>query len=213
MRQDHPLKDTVGKLGSRYWFSQLRKGCGVQCKFPIALSLDWVFPIFASPPSPLSLVENIWSPTTLWLFYYGGYIFAFTNELCFYWWRKILLGSINWGIKARNPKKNNYCSDFRNEINGIFVLGWVFFFWKLFNQPTLTEFLISFKSNFVVLSLNLKRYFTCDYFSWSYGGLKVTILADLGQLTRDIFRAINAFAEIQSLLKIVPYWLKEACMP
>ena len=28
-----------------------------------------------------------------------------------------------------------------------------------------------------------------DYFSWSYGGLKIAIL---GQLTRDIFRANNA---------------------
>ena len=44
----------------------------------------------------------------------------------------------------------------------------------------------------VVLSLNLKRYFTCDCFSFSYGGLKSAILANLGQLTRDIFRAINA---------------------
>ena len=44
----------------------------------------------------------------------------------------------------------------------------------------------------VVLSLNLARYFTCDYFLYSYGGLKIAILANLGQITRDIFRAINA---------------------
>ena len=40
----------------------------------------------------------------------------------------------------------------------------------------------------------MKRYFTCDQFSKSYGDLKVAILAilaNLGQLTRDIFRAIN----------------------
>ena len=31
--------------------------------------------------------------------------------------------------------------------------------------------------------MNLKRYFTCDHFSESYGGLKIAILANLGQLT------------------------------
>ena len=44
----------------------------------------------------------------------------------------------------------------------------------------------------VVLISNLKRYFTSDHFSQSYGGLKIAILANLVQLTRDIFRAINA---------------------
>ena len=48
------------------------------------------------------------------------------------------------------------------------------------------------KVEFVVLSLNLKRCFTCDRFSLSYGGLKIAILANLGQLTRDIFCAIKA---------------------
>ena len=37
----------------------------------------------------------------------------------------------------------------------------------------------------------MKRYLTCDHFSYIYGGLKTAILANLGQLTRDIFRAIN----------------------
>ena len=46
------------------------------------------------------------------------------------------------------------------------------------------------------MSLNLKRDFTCDHFLLSYGGLNIAILADLGQLTRDIFRAINVQAEI-----------------
>ena len=36
------------------------------------------------------------------------------------------------------------------------------------------------------MGLNLKRYFTSDYFFYSYGGLKIAILANLGQLTRDI---------------------------
>ena len=44
----------------------------------------------------------------------------------------------------------------------------------------------------VALSSNVKRYFTCDHFSLSYGGLKIAILANLGQMTRNIFRAINA---------------------
>ena len=47
----------------------------------------------------------------------------------------------------------------------------------------------------VVLSLSLKRYFTCDHFALSYEGLKIAVLAiltNLGQLTRDIIRAIDA---------------------
>ena len=41
-----------------------------------------------------------------------------------------------------------------------------------------TEYLCSgwVSKDFVVLSLNLKRYFTCDLFSYSYGGLKIAIL-------------------------------------
>ena len=42
------------------------------------------------------------------------------------------------------------------------------------------------------MNLNLERYFTCDRFSNCYGGLKIAILANLGQLTRDIIPAINA---------------------
>ena len=38
----------------------------------------------------------------------------------------------------------------------------------------------------------MKRCFTCDLFSQSDGGLKVAILGNLGQLTRDTFRTINA---------------------
>ena len=50
----------------------------------------------------------------------------------------------------------------------------------------------TFQLAIVVLSLNLKKYFACDHFSSSYEGLKIAILVNLGQLTRDIFRAINA---------------------
>ena len=44
-------------------------------------------------------------------------------------------------------------------------------------------------------------------------GFKDCHLANLGQLTRDIFRAINAQAEIYSVLEIIPNWLKEAHLP
>ena len=72
--------------------------------------------------------------------------------------------------------------------------GWVFFF-----RQTSTFYLAIFDGIFlyhsksiVVLSLNLKRYFACDHFSLNYGGLTIVILASLGQLTGDMFRAINA---------------------
>ena len=47
----------------------------------------------------------------------------------------------------------------------------------------------------VLSSLNLKKFLACDHFSKNYGGLKIAILANLGQLTRDIFRTTNALAE------------------
>ena len=87
------------------------------------------------------------------------------------------------------------CSDFRYESNGIFVLGWVFFFFRQISTFYLAIFdgiFLYHSKDIVALSSNLKRYFTCDHFSVSYGGLKIAILANLGQLTRDIFRAINA---------------------
>ena len=72
--------------------------------------------------------------------------------------------------------------------------GWVFFLQTNFDFLT-SHFWRNFlyhSKGIVVLSLNLRRYFTCDHFSCSYEGLKITILANLGQLTRDIIRAINA---------------------
>ena len=44
----------------------------------------------------------------------------------------------------------------------------------------------------VNLSLNLKDILPKIHFLLSYGGLKIAILANLGQLTRDIFRANKA---------------------
>ena len=54
------------------------------------------------------------------------------------------------------------------------------------------RFFLNHSKSFVIPSLVLESYFTCDYFSLSYGVKKVAISANLGQLTRDIFRAINA---------------------
>ena len=59
------------------------------------------------------------------------------------------------------------CSDFRYESNGIFVLGVGFFLQTNFDFLT-SHFWRNFfyhSKGIVVLSSNLKRYFTCDYFS------------------------------------------------
>ena len=42
------------------------------------------------------------------------------------------------------------------------------------------------------MTSGLKRYFSCDHSSQIYGSFKDVILANLGQLMRDIFRAITA---------------------
>ena len=82
-----------------------------------------------------------------------------------------------------------YCSDFHNESYGIFALGRFFFLQKIFDF--LTSFfggIFSHHSQGIIhLSLSFKRYFTCDHFSLSHGGLKIAMLANLGQLTRVIF--------------------------
>ena len=57
--------------------------------------------------------------------------------------------------------------------------GWFFLDkFPLFKKPFLTDFFSYFSKGFVVLSLNLKRYSTCDHVLLSYGGLKIAILAD-----------------------------------
>ena len=79
-------------------------------------------------------------------------------------------------------------------------------FWGKFQK-------LSFKRYFcVVLILNLKIYFSCDHFSQRlpFGRLKIAISVNLRQITRDMVRATNAQAEIDSVLEIVPNWLKEA---
>ena len=75
------------------------------------------------------------------------------------------------------------------------MLGVGFFFFRQISTFKLAIFdgiFFNHSKGIVVLSLNLKHYFTCDHFLGSYGGLKIAILGNLGQLTRDIFRAINA---------------------
>ena len=61
-----------------------------------------------------------------------------------------------------------YCSDFRYESNGIFVLGVGFFFFRQISTFYLAIFdgiYLHHSKGIVVLSSNLKRYFTCDHFS------------------------------------------------
>ena len=72
-------------------------------------------------------------------------------------------------MKKLNETKSNdfFCSDFCNESIGTFVLGVGFFLQTNFDLLTSRfrpQFLHHSKA-IVVLSLNLKRYFTCDHFS------------------------------------------------
>ena len=71
--------------------------------------------------------------------------------------------------RKAGPKKTHleqtqrYCSGFRYECNEIFVLGVVFFLQTNFDLLT-GNFLTDSKS-IIVLSLTLKKYFSCDHFS------------------------------------------------
>ena len=88
-----------------------------------------------------------------------------------------------------------YCSDFRCESNGIFVLGVGFFFFRqisIFYLANFDGFFLYHSKSIVVLGLNLKNYFTCDHFLVKLWGFKISILANFEQLKRDIFCAINA---------------------
>ena len=62
------------------------------------------------------------------------------------------------------------------------MLGVVFFLQKNFD--------------FFKTELKFQKIIYLWSFLLSYEGLKIAIRADLAQLTRDIFRAINALAEI-----------------
>ena len=68
--------------------------------------------------------------------------------------------------------------------NGIFVLGVGFCFFRQISTFYLTIFegiFLYHSKTIIVLSLSLKIYFTCDHLSESYEGLKIAILANLGQ--------------------------------
>ena len=57
----------------------------------------------------------------------------------------------------------------------------------------MTNFLKYYSIGIVVLSLNLKKkYILCIVFLYSYEGLEIAILANLKQITCDIFCAFNA---------------------
>ena len=73
--------------------------------------------------------------------------------------------------------------------------GWVFVFDEIF-------FIIQ----KVVLSLELKfgKMFHLWLFFVNYEGLRIAILANLGQLSSDRFRAINVLAGNQSVIEVVP---------
>ena len=56
------------------------------------------------------------------------------------------------------------------------------------------HFLKKLVERYCCTELNFEKNFSSDHFSSSYGFLKIANLANLGQLTRDIFRANNAYA-------------------
>ena len=77
---------------------------------------------------------------------------------------------------------------FDTKVTEYLCSGWVFFLQTNFDFLTslfLTDFFLYHSKSIVVLGLNLKRYFTYDYFLYSYEGLKVAILTNLGQLMRE----------------------------
>ena len=96
-------------------------------------------------------------------------------------------------IKARKDG-NIIVPTFDTKVTEYLCWGWVFFLRTNFDFLTSNFYgiFLYHSKGIVVLSLNSKRYFACDHFSYSYEGLKIAILTNLGQLTRDIIRAINA---------------------
>ena len=71
------------------------------------------------------------------------------------------------------------CSDFRNESNGMFALGWFFF------QSFLTEFFVSLKK-YSYFELKFETIFCLRSFFVNLWGSKIAILANLWLLTRTI---------------------------
>ena len=107
----------------------------------------------------------------------------------------ILAGYLNFIRLRYQPRflDISFCLDFCYESDGLFVLGVGFFLHTNF------DFLTSHFERILLRPFKmcrcpdlLKVYLTCDRFSQSYEGLNIAILVNLGQLTSDIFRAINA---------------------
>ena len=84
----------------------------------------------------------------------------------------------------------SFCSDFLTKIT---CSGWFLFLQTNFDFFTSTFWwsLKDHSKGIVALSLNLKKYFICDYCSETYEDLTITILANSRQLMCDIFHAIN----------------------
>ena len=83
-----------------------------------------------------------------------------------------------------------FVSTFVTKVTEYLCSGWVFFF-----KQVSFFYLAIFDGSHCSLKLVLKKFLACDHFLQSYWGLKIAILANLGQLTRDIFRTTNALAE------------------
>ena len=94
--------------------------------------------------------------------------------------------------------------------DGVFVLGWFFLLQTNFDFITSSFW----RNYFIALEKYccfelefLKNIFRLWSFFVNYVGLKIV---NLGQLARDLFRAVNSKAEIQSFSEIVKNWLKQA---
>ena len=83
------------------------------------------------------------------------------------------------------------------------MLGVGFFFFRqisTFHSHIDRIFFLSFKK-YCCTELQIKKEFTCDFFR-SVMGSKDSHWAKLGQLTSDMFRAINPLAEINPSSKL-----------
>ena len=90
---------------------------------------------------------------------------------------------------------NGYCSDFRYESNGIFMLGVGFFFFRqvsTFELAIFDEiFFISFE-RYCCPELKFEKIFQLWSFFVKLRGFKGCHIGQFGKLTGDILRAINA---------------------
>ena len=68
------------------------------------------------------------------------------------------------------------------------VLGVAFFFRHIstFYRAIFDRIFKNQSKSIVVLSFNLKRYFAYDLFFQNYGGLKMAVFTNMGQVTREI---------------------------